>query len=382
MYTILFSFVMPPGIAPTDDQASYPCRPFPPSFRLHRLASSLWDPRPLPDIYITYIIQASITHHCPEPNGWATKELQVGCPIEFLPYIDAQPPIETRCFPDEFVLAARSTAWKYIFGKKLGSVTVQTKEPQPLRYTSDQASTDCTFRVTFDSNAQDTHHLRITAVEIQPVLYIKWYYGSEKLEGTPRKDRAGEGGPLRLHSDVIDLDKHTISDLQWSRELARDAQSPPGYQAATSAEFERRLSLDVGDVRSESDALRTLRTNGSTGEVAYETWQTDLTIRAAPPLRLLPTFYANFVALSYSLVYRISIVGIHTKRIYLSTPLQVAYPCCEQPRNSDSTDTRTAYSLLGSLGCEEACCVSVASDLHVDHVSTEYFWPIYLVDRN
>lgn len=298
--------------------------------------------------------------------------MQVACGIEFLPYIEVQPPIETSFFPGEFVPVAKSSAWSWRFGAKLGSVIVETDEPPPILYASAQASTDCTFRVTFQGNLWVAHRLRIHAIEISPVLLINCYYGSERLAGAPRRSSATAGGTLRLHIDSINLDKHVVSDLRWTYGLTRfDAYDPPGYEETSSAQSERRAaSDDVGQAPGGFDPLRMFRTNSMAKKDPPEVWHTVFKVPVSPPLRLPPSFCADFVAVSYSLLYKISIVGVYTKSLYLTAPLQVACPRRKDLPGSSGLDAQSSDPGLDNEIAEVACCVSVIPDLEIDHVCT------------
>jgi hypothetical protein len=48
-----------------------------------------------------------------------------------------------------------------------------------------------------------------------------------------------------------------------------------------------------------------------------------------PPTRLLLSFCSWYNAWAYNLIYRVAIVGVYTRSIYLSVPLQASYPSHE-----------------------------------------------------
>lgn len=56
------------------------------------------------------------------------------------------------------------------------------------------------------------------------------------------------------------------------------------------------------------------------------TWQTSIRVPISPSRRLLPSFYSDLIARSYSLFFHVSFGGMYATKLDLETPLQVAYP--------------------------------------------------------
>ncbi|KAI6783413.1 uncharacterized protein J7T54_004440 [Emericellopsis cladophorae] len=74
------------------------------------------------------------------------------------PTSNTQPPIETSFSRDDYVLSARRSVQGSFLGRKLGHVTVTTREPQALVYdTKRLTATQCTFGMTVERNQIDLY---------------------------------------------------------------------------------------------------------------------------------------------------------------------------------------------------------------------------------
>lgn len=367
VYSNPFAFTLPPGITSANDRESPPCRQFPPSLRVQKAVP--WDTQS-PDVRIAYFIQAEVSYELLTRCGWEKKELSLARPVVCIPYIDAQPPVETSCFPTEYVLRTQHAAWSSIVGRKVGTVIIEAQEPPPLKYMSDNASTSSKISLKFQVRGNDTRQLRIKAIEIHPVLCIKQFHSADRLKGTPRVDQATNDGALRVSQDVVDLEKQIVSELQWIKERKRDANSPPTYQRiSVSEERPHSVGRRVSD-QGPAHPSQTEQSDEQGVEENSETWITNLKVPVRPPTRLLPSFCSYYNALAYSLIYRVAIVGVHTKSIYLSLPLQVSYPSHEAlPDGAIATGERSPNPVGEPLTTDEACCISVVSSLDFNHVS-------------
>lgn len=67
----------------------------------------------------------------------------------------SSPLIDIESFPREFTPCVRRPLWKRFLYGRLGFVTIATKEPQPLAYSSNQAlaSTDCNFEIAIECDS-------------------------------------------------------------------------------------------------------------------------------------------------------------------------------------------------------------------------------------
>lgn len=366
-----FEFTLPPGINSANDQASPPCRQFPPSFRGQK--SAHWDMKAT-DVCVAYFIQAEVSYELLTKAGWEKRELRLARPVECIPYINVQPPIETTCFATEYVLRTEHPVWSSIFGRKVGTVVIETQEPPPLEYTSDHASTSSMISLKFQVAGNDTHQLRIKSVEIHPVLCMKQFRSRDKLKGIPRVDQATDDEALSLSQDVVDLEKYIVSEFQWIKERKRDGDSPPTYQRASVSDEGPKAACKGTADQAVACRSQAERPSPPGVEDSGETWTTNIKVAVRPPTRLLPNFCSHYNALAYSLIYRVAILGVHTKSIYLAVPLQVSYPSHELlPNGSVAEDERSPDPIGESLTSDEACCVSVVSSFDVDHVSSTIY---------
>ena len=188
---------------------------------------------------------------------------------------------------------------------------------------------------------------------------------------------ASESGNGRRTSKTISTrlrsrPKQVIPELQWVGERKEDLNSPPSYQDISAGQDRRRIACGAEEIKGPAARPQTAQSSDVTIEKSKEAWSTYLKVPITPPNRLLPSFCARHTALAYTLIYRVTIVGVHTKRIYLGSPLQVAYPTHEILANgtvaAGGQQPDPVDEPLSTDG--EACCVSVASRLDVDHVSS------------
>ncbi|ROT37340.1 hypothetical protein SODALDRAFT_379810 [Sodiomyces alkalinus F11] len=292
VYVLPFLFVIPPGLDRTSDQAEATCKPLPPSFKIPTTFST-WSPTPPPEPYITYALRASIEYTASaDATANFTKTADIIQPIICLPYIEIQPPVETGCFPDEYILSATQPMWKSMLGRKLGRVTVTTLEPRPLVYGSDQPSaTECTFHITAVGNLANLQRLRSMSVEVDPVLQTKTYYSRTRLAGTPQKGFLREGGPIRLHTDVVQLDKHKISNLEWKSKAAVLASQR--HSGSETDVFLQELAGDGAKPPSLGGNTRSRQQpslQSSTIEDDAALWYASVSVRIQPPFQLQPSF--------------------------------------------------------------------------------------------
>ncbi|KAG9258751.1 uncharacterized protein F5Z01DRAFT_679218 [Emericellopsis atlantica] len=306
VYTASFVLVVPAGIDRTNDRAQDECKPLPPSFHIQRSTFRTWSPTIPPNVFISYSLRASVAH--------AMKSAEIVYPVTCLPYIEAQPPIETNCFPDDYVLSASQTAWRWLLGQTLGRITFEAREPPPLLYNSSE-------------------HLSTTHFS------TRTYYSGTKLTGNPSRAFVQESSRTQLHMDTIQLDVHSFSSLQWSPRDVRRGSSMVGAAAAT------------------------------TDKEESPPWYAAVHVPIKPPLKLLPSFCSDYVASSYAIIAKVSISGVHAKPSYLMFPLQVAYPSSAQKDSGhQAADSRgLAPPVFSSSPEDNVCCTAVDADVQCEN---------------
>ncbi|QKD57275.2 uncharacterized protein FOBCDRAFT_186452 [Fusarium oxysporum Fo47] len=226
-------------------------------------------------------------------------------PIEFLPYHEVPPLIDTQSFPSDFTLSVRRPLWKSILYGRLGLVTISTKEPSPLAYSSDQtpASTKCEFDITIDCDLAAIRRLRYTTVVVQPVICAKTYYSYEDLPCMLSQNLSTDHDSLHIYKDFQRLDCQTLQNFQWTFSNLKSAadetadylgeSAPPSYDEDAS-------------IRRDSN--------------------TSVCVPISPSRRLQATFSSHLVARAYSVLFNISFGGAYASKMDLEVPLQVAYP--------------------------------------------------------
>lgn len=370
VFLVPFLLVVPAGVDRTSDREADKCRPLPPSFRILHTSLNAWNPIEPPGLFITYAIQAMIAYSPAENTSpGPTNIAQVAHRIHLLPYIEPQPPIETRWFTRQYVLSAKQPARKHIFGRELGNITISASEPPPLLYASSTGPPliEGEYRITFDGSQSDLEHIRRASVKVCPMLRVITHYSSSRMVESPQGSSGARGDPVRSYSDLVTLETHTASDLQWNRVSKRtevqhvsvtesiSSCSEPGAPVFSSL---HEGQTSTGWARSQLGTID--------DDSGHSSWQTIVTASIKPPLRLLPNFNSDFIAHSYSITTRISLGGINVKPFCLVTPLQVAYPCSRSPMGGTNVENPSPSPVL--LGDGEACCSAVTAEVEIDNV--------------
>ncbi|KAI6778107.1 uncharacterized protein J7T54_001527 [Emericellopsis cladophorae] len=340
VYTASFVLVVPAGLDRTSDRAQDECKPLPPSFHIQRSAFRTWSPTVPPNVFISYSLRASVAYCFPsgDDSPDATKSAEIVYPVTCLPYIEAQPPIETSCFPDEYVLSASQTAWRWLLGQNLGRITFKVREPPPLIYDNSEqlSTTHFTMWITFNGHPSHLHRLRAGSIKVDPVLQTRTYYSGTKLTVNPGRESVQASGRIQLHTNVIQLDVQSFSSLQWS---TRDVRRGSTVTAAPA----------------------------TTAEEEGPPWCVAVNIPIKPPLKLPPSFCSDYAASSYAIIAKVSISGVHAKPSYVMFPLQVAYPSSAQKapvsvrRAADSRGLTPPLFL--SSPEDNVCCTAVDADV-------------------
>ncbi|KFA79222.1 hypothetical protein S40288_02348 [Stachybotrys chartarum IBT 40288] len=353
-FAVPFKLVIPAGVDRTNDRVVDRCKPLLPSFRISRPSCSAWNPIIPPAVFVAYIVRASVTHSAPESAASGTRKVfQVGQSIELLPYVEPPPPIETRYFPDLYILSARQHTRTYIFGRKLGHMTITALEPRPLVYESSELpSTKCEFRITVEGSLSDLQRFRTASVKLQLMLHINTHYSSTRIDGIPRGGIPTEKGPVRMYQDAVFLTKHTASNLRWTRDF-NEQDSPQALDVEALNEPDA-PPVQAGDPKAAAD------------NEARAAWHATISVPIKSPCKLLPNFLGNFVALSYSISTRASLAGVYMPPVFLSTPLQVAYPF-HSHHAMDDADTELSGSPPPWRDNDNACCSAIAGGIGVDN---------------
>jgi hypothetical protein len=329
IYDIPFLFIIPDGseFAPPTRQI------FPPSFNSRNAYFRSWSPIPIPDVSISYSLQIVLTYTLETPST-ANPPMTVvmSKPIEFLPYHEVPPPIDTQSFPSDFTLSVRRPLWKSILYGRLGLVTISTKEPSPLAYSSDQApvSTKCEFDITIDCDLAAIRRLRYTTVVVQPVICAKTYYSSEELPCMLSQNLSTDHDSLHIYRDFQRLDCQTFQNFQWTfsnlKSAADETADYLGESAPPSYDEDAAIRRD-SNVSSRSSGVSRHWVDTSSSERQYACrLQTSVCVPITPSRRLQATFSSHLVARAYSVLFNISFGGAYASKMDLEVPLQVAYP--------------------------------------------------------
>jgi hypothetical protein len=329
VYSFPFFFVVPSEIEIPGDEIPPLCQILPPSIDSAEpdSASSAVGTRPV--LSVKYAVRAAVEYHeMGGPERAQPTHVEASEQVTFLPYTEIQPPTDTASFPGEFTLSATTSIWKHLLGGHIGTLVIDTREPVPLAYSATYSipSTHCELRVAAYASPFALNHLQNLTLQIKPSIRMKTTYSAEQLSCIPRHNFLPPNGMLRLHDDVISLDKQEHSQLAWKYDPQNVvSDGPPDYEAAQLAEYRRQSS--VGSVSSSGSDTLSLRRLSSSCSAAHGNgvWETSIKVPIKPSRTLLPTFCSGLIMRSYSLLLRIRISGVYARGVDLEIPLQVVY---------------------------------------------------------
>lgn len=244
-----------------------------------------------------------------------SKTLNASKTIGLLPYNHAQPPTNVASFPHEFITHVDVPIKRSFRGGHLSTISITTREPLPLVYSSATwfGPTHCVLTLSVDAVPNILRHLRHLSVKVKPAIRAKTFYSVEGLLCMPKQTFLTQHGLLRLRDSILKLEPQSCDELEWRYIPPRiERDGPPDYYES--------LSSDVAP-------------EGSLTQTGNGTWRVTITVPIAPPQILLPTFCSKLIARSYTLLLPLTISGIANKGAEFEVPLQVIYP---RPLEGDS----------------------------------------------
>ncbi|QKD57271.2 uncharacterized protein FOBCDRAFT_95130, partial [Fusarium oxysporum Fo47] len=181
-----------------------------------------------------------------------------------------------------------------LLGRRLGTLTAVTEEPDALVYSSENVNvtTDIVLRIFFDAASPLLHPSHNFYFTVSSLLRAKTYYSAKSLSCVPKQTLLADDGLLRLHDDVLKVGESKYQNLKWIEVFTTSFASSSAENASESG--------------------------GENG-----TWVTSIRIPVSSVQRLQPTFCSKFVARFYSIPLRIRINGAYAEKIDCEVPLQV-----------------------------------------------------------
>ncbi|RYO07634.1 hypothetical protein AA0121_g11696 [Alternaria tenuissima] len=328
-YSFPFFFVIPLGTEGLGASKPLQCRILPPTFRSKGLYS---DP-----ISVTYKLHGVVRYRNEQDTSsempQTVKKVEKSQTIDFLPYTEVEPPTHVASFPGEFVLKTNSPIWKYALGGRLGELTMSTREPLPLAYSpyENRPCTDLTLSITVHAPLA-VQRLRAISLNVKPAIRAKTFYASEPMPCLPKQTSLTRNQSIRLHDEIIKLEHMDFTQLDWRYSPYIETEEPPGYEDAVT---------DVAPERTPTSASRR--------DDSVDEWKASVRIPIQPDQAMLPTFCRSLISRSYSLVLRVRVAGIRTRKADFEVPLQVVYLRSSQVRN-DSVHDERSRSCIGPEG--------------------------------
>lgn len=328
-YSFPFFFVIPLGTEGLGASEPLLCRILPPTFRTEALHSDL--------ISVAYKLNSVVRYRNEQPTSsevpQTAKKVEKSQNIDFLPYFEVQPPTHVASFPGEFVLKTNSPIWKYALGGRLGELTMSTREPLPLAYSpyESRPCTDLTLSITAHAPLT-VRRLRAMSLNVKPGIRVKTFYASEPMPCLPKQTSLFRNQSIRLHDEIIKLEHMDFTQLDWRYSPRIETEELPRYEDAF---------LDGAPQKTSTGS--NLRDN------SVDEWKASVRIPIQPHQTMLPTFCGSLISRSYSLVLRVRVAEIHTRKADFEVPLQVVYLRPSQIRN-DSVHDERSRSCIGPGG--------------------------------
>jgi hypothetical protein len=331
-YSFPFQFIMPE--ASGNEELPILCQRLPPSFNRQNSYFDKFELVPRPEATVTYFLRAIVTFRTSDGLGVGNPvTAEAKKDIDFVPYTEVQPPTHISSFPGEFITRVERQLRKYLFGRRLGTLTVVAKEPDALVYSSENVNvtTDIVLHIFFDAASPSLHLLHNFSFTVSSALRAKTYYSVNSLSCVPKQTLLTDDGLLRLHDDVLKVGESKYQNLKWTslppddqveNRAARQPDSLSHFNGNTSIKTER--SASSNEVFRTSSASSSAENPSESGS-ERGTWVTSIRIPIGSVQRLQPTFCSKLVARFYSIPLRIRINGAYAEKIDCEVPLQVVH---------------------------------------------------------
>lgn len=330
VYSFPFFFVVPFGTEGLDDSKPLICRILPPTYRPKALD--------LDSISITYKLYAHVHYRKEQDTGSEVQQtvnkIEKDQIVDYLPYSNVEPPIHVASFPEEFLLKTISPMWKFAFFGRLGNLIMSTHEPLPLAYSlsEDRPSTDLVLSLTAHAPLGAQPNLRAMSLNAKSAIRVKTFYASEQMPCLPTQTFLDRNASIRLHDEIIKLNQTDLTQLDWVWGPHFEGNEPPRYEDAV---------MD--------DGLERTSINPNTRDNSGYEWRASVRIPIHPHKTMLPTFCGSLISRSYSLILRLRVAGVRTRKADFEIPLQVVYLRPFQVRHDSILDERS-NSCIGPEG--------------------------------
>lgn len=304
-YSVPFYFVVPFGTEYPNTDRPLQCRILPPSLEEERLYT---DP-----LSIKYSLHAIVDYRLEDDEvsvaAARTGRAEQTQVIDFLPFSDVEPPTHVADYPGEFVLSANSPVWRHVFGGRVGSLIMTTREPLPLAFSPIELNPSTSILMSLTvAPANVFHRLRNMTVKVKPAIRVKTFYSVEPMPCVPRQAFLAHSDTVRLRDDIIKLDHEEYKNFDWAFCSGAQRTDPPIYQELAEAVTAKGTSAHSKSISHVSDA-----------------WTTSFRIPIRPLVTLPPTFCGKLISRSYSLLLRIRTGAVRSQMVDFEIPLQVVH---------------------------------------------------------
>lgn len=227
--------------------------------------------------------------------------------IKIQPSKVADPPLYIRAYPDEYRLETSKKLRNHVYSPPIGDLHVSAEEPMPLNLavSTPRASTNIPVKLSFsakDSSTSSPEPYNWT-VAVQSRVRLRIFYSTRALTHEPTLQDM-RSSHLATRTELTKEEMRYYHGLQWGVD---------------------RLSRDGTTVK-QSDVLRSPCTSRLYATVSV-------------PKSFVPSFLTPLAALRYSVILKITVLGMKSSSATIEVPVQVHR--CPVPSPTDGLGDET-----------------------------------------
>ncbi|KAF2799208.1 hypothetical protein K505DRAFT_413816 [Melanomma pulvis-pyrius CBS 109.77] len=313
-HKIPFKFDIPNRLPVASDAAGLDprLRELCPSMTAGRLYEQGANRKPYMQPMIFYRLSASA-----RPEGREPQRPRVGVAreITIMPTTESLPPTYTSAFKKEYRLQATSKIRKHFFGRSQGSLEIAAEEPQPINMLKPypRSNTVINLKASFEQGENVLEHTvepYYWTFQIRTRLQRRLFYSTKPFNQAPTLADAQSKSYIRLQTQVLQSEEREYMELPW-----RNGHVLPN---GTIISTDRKASR----------------------------WTVMIPVVFTTDHSLIPSFFSETVALRYSVLLNVRILGSVSAHSTLEIPLQVIRFSPSLSKDSIPLSSLNSFQLL------------------------------------
>ena len=245
---------------------------------------------------IRYGIFTRITDLKPRGDDvWRSTIASKARRVRVIPAVEEQPPL-MNTDDNEYVMRKQKSIRKGMLKGKLGTLVMESQQPQPLKvqsYTNAEARTNTMATVTLRFDPLEESSSPPKLGNLSSKLKVTTFFASTARQTYPSKASALMDISQGLHCEQLSLSSRCVSNVDWTKHDPSKPSTPPRRDSATST-----MSLSAGEIPEPSEGYK--------GQSYY-------TARVLVPIQLPahkafpPTFHSCLISRVYTLKFDLGI---------------------------------------------------------------------------